>query len=358
VQAAVIANTLMQTLVEEGRTILGVDRTMRRASIQIIEQAQPNSDPSSGGPMRIVALAVVTSALVTIGIIWVVDYADTSVRSAKHIERAFGIQTLSTIPCASLIDTRTNLVSTTKPFSVVTEAYRLLRVRIAAAAHEQRIESILVASSEHDVGRSTIAANLAVVLAQSGKRVVIVDTDLRRPTIHRLFGLKNQRGVTDILHQATPSSVGEFLQPTHVKDLYALTSGTRTNYPTELLETDTIQGLLDQLKAYADIIVLDSPPLRQAVDAIVVARCIDTTVLVAQVGKTSQEYLEDAISQLHSFNVNLLGVVLNNRPNVLIQLPAFVILKKNIDAKARNQHDLTQKNDVQREPVAHSADMT
>lgn len=203
------------------------------------------------------------------------------------------------------------LITISNPRSPVAEAYRTLRTNLEFSNLDKSLRAILVTSASAEEGKSTTLANLAVTIAQSGKRVILADADLRRPTQHQTFGLKNSVGLTDMVRDdallANPP-----LQETSVPNLKVLTSGQLPPNPAEILGSKRMSEILTALLEQADIVLLDAPPVIAVTDAAVLSSKVDGVLLVVSAGKTKRENARKAQTQLEKINARIIGVVLNN----------------------------------------------
>jgi capsular exopolysaccharide synthesis family protein len=201
------------------------------------------------------------------------------------------------------------LITITDPRSAGAEAYRGLRTNLAFARPDLVLRSLLVTSPAPDAEKSLTLANLAVVSAQSGKRVIVVDCDLRRPAQHTLFGLSNELGVSNVL--AGEASLDDPpLQETSVEGLQVLTSGTMPPNPAELLGTNKMGELVAALAGRADLLLFDAPPVVAVTDAAVLAPALDGTLLVLAAGRSRRDHTERARETLDKVGATLIGVVL------------------------------------------------
>lgn len=192
--------------------------------------------------------------------------------------------------------------------SPISEAYRTLRTNIQFSKTDGELKTIMFTSSGPGEGKSTTIANSAVALAQSGKKVILMDCDLRKPVQHKIFGKKN-RGITNILVEEV--SVNDFIQNTHVENLRILTSGPIPPNPSELLGSRKMQELLDYLKTQADYLIIDAPPVIAVTDACVLASKVDGITLVVNSGTIRPEMAQKAKDLLLKAKGRVLGVVLN-----------------------------------------------
>src|SRR5205085_6880601 len=201
-----------------------------------------------------------------------------------------------------------NLVSLSHIGSHITEAYRLLRTNLDFAALDNPVRKLLVTSALPQEGKSTTAANLAVVMAQSGKRVLLVDVDLRRPTVHKLFKVPNHHGLTSLLLGVARSD--EAIQEVGIENLQVLTSGPMPPSPADTLSSQAMSALLDTLAQTFDVVITDSPPVRVASDAVILASHMDGVLLVIAAGTTSKRVARNAFEALQRSSSPILGAVL------------------------------------------------
>ncbi len=197
--------------------------------------------------------------------------------------------------------------------SPIAEAYRTLRTNIQFSKTDGELKVIMFTSSGPGEGKSTTIANTAVALAQSGKQVILMDCDLRKPVQHKIFGKKN-RGVTNILVEdllVEDLLVEDFIQETQVENLRLLTSGPIPPNPSELLGTRKMQNLIENLKKQCDYLIIDAPPVIAVTDACVLAAKVDGITLVVNSGSIRPEMAQKAKDLLVKANGHLLGVVLN-----------------------------------------------
>jgi capsular exopolysaccharide synthesis family protein len=194
------------------------------------------------------------------------------------------------------------------PKSPISEAYRTLRTNLQFAKVDSELRTIMLTSSGPAEGKSTTIANVAVALAQSGRSIILVDCDLRKPVQHRIFGKRN-KGVTNILVEDSPAE--PFLQTTEIDNLRLLTSGPIPPNPSELLSSSKMEDLLNELKDLADIVLIDAPPTIAVTDAAVLAAKVDGIVLVIDSTSVRPEMAQKAKDLLVKANGHILGVILN-----------------------------------------------
>jgi len=193
---------------------------------------------------------------------------------------------------------------------VVSEAYRTLRTSILFSAMQRGLHTIMVASANAGEGKSTTAANLAVVLADSGKRVVLISADLRKPRLHRFFGLETEPGLSNAL--AGESSVWETLQAPQVENLRVMVSGPVPARPTELLQSEAMGELVADLRDVSDFVIIDTSPILPVADALVLAPLVDGILLVADASITTRSAVTHTRELLDQVDARLIGAVFND----------------------------------------------
>jgi capsular exopolysaccharide synthesis family protein len=202
------------------------------------------------------------------------------------------------------------LVVRTNPHSVITEQYRTIRSNIKFSLPSNDMKVLLFTSASKEEGKSTTSANMAIVFAESGKRVLLVDADMRRPTLHHTFKLSNKVGLSNLLLKK--GRLQDSVKKSGVPGLDLLLCGQIPSNPAELLESEVMDKLIDEMKEKYDLIIFDSPPLLSVTDAKILANKCDGTVLVVSTGKTEKDTLTKARDSLVTARAYILGVVLNN----------------------------------------------
>jgi capsular exopolysaccharide synthesis family protein len=196
------------------------------------------------------------------------------------------------------------------PHSGIAEAYRRLRANIEFASVDAPTTTLLVTSANPGDGKTVTAANLAVVFAQAGRRVLLVDADLRKPGIHLIFDLPNAHGLTTLLRsdEVSPDAIAH---PTEQENLRVLTTGPLPPNPAELLGSQHMRRIVDQLRARVDLVIFDSPPVQAVADASVLSSFLDGTVLVVDAGHSRRDAVRQARETLAKAGAKVLGAVVN-----------------------------------------------
>ncbi len=204
-----------------------------------------------------------------------------------------------------------NLITIAQPRSAVSEAYRTLLTSIDFAGLDRPIRTLMLTSASPEEGKSSTLANLAVVAAQEGRKVIVVDCDLRRPSLHSIFGLSNGEGLTTALMNAETLREPP-LRSVGVDGLSVLTSGPIPPNPLELLGSRRMEELLAGLAGRADMVLVDAPPVVAVADAAILASKVDAVLLVVQAGRAKRDYVERAKALLEKANARIIGAALTN----------------------------------------------
>lgn len=202
-----------------------------------------------------------------------------------------------------------NLVTQNDPKNPAAEAYRVIRTGIQFAQAGKELQTIALTSCTPNEGKSTTIANLAVVLTQAGKSVLLIDCDMRNPTVHKNFNLSNKVGLSSCISMGT--TLSDAVQKTSIEGLYALTGGVIPPNPSELLGSEQMKNVLQRAKEQYDYVLIDTPPVMPVTDALIVSRFVDGMILVIASAEVKVEIARDVKNQLVNAGANILGVVLN-----------------------------------------------
>lgn len=206
------------------------------------------------------------------------------------------------------------IVAYTNPKSPVTEAYRILRTNLDFAMLGQPFKTLLITSAGPGEGKSTVIANLGITMAQAGKDTLLLDCDLRKPLLHKLFGLANWRGFTNLLVEKGVTA-DEVIQDTPVSGLKVLTSGPLPPNPSELLASQQTARVLQEVQEKFQLVLIDSPPAMAVADAAILAAKVDGVLLVVRSYETRPNMALEAKNLLNNSNARIIGVVLNGVPS-------------------------------------------
>jgi capsular exopolysaccharide synthesis family protein len=282
-----------------------VDAAIPKSSIvEITDVAEPGRKPVSPNFTLNIALGIIVGLIVGVGLAFFIEYLDTSVKTIDDVERALQAPVLGVIPqnVGSLIQEG--------PESPHAEAYRVLRTNILFSRKRDDANSLTVVSGGAGEGKSTTIFNLGVVFAQNGQRILLVDSDLRRPSLHKLLNVSNSTGLTNYLLRQ--NSLEEVIQTTNIPTLDFLPSGKLPSSSLGILNSTQMKDFIKEAKQRYDFVFFDSPPIMGVSDASVLASEVDLSVLVIQYRKYPQAMTLRAKQMVEKVGGTLLGVVLNN----------------------------------------------
>jgi capsular exopolysaccharide synthesis family protein len=292
---------LLQAKIMDTKVDLDLPKT---SMVTIIDQAQPAKTPARPNKTLNIILGIVIGLMVGVGLAFFIEYLDTSVKTIDDVERALQSPVLGVIPqnVGYLIDEGAE--------SQHAEAYRVLRTNLLFSRKDDRLNSIVVVSAGAGEGKSTTVVNLATVFAQSGQRVLLVDSDLRRPTLHKVLKVGNSLGLTNYLLKQ--NTLEEVIQRTSVPTLDLLASGKLPSSSMNILGSASMKDLVAELKQRYDFVFFDSPPIMGVSDAAILASEIDMVVQVIQYRRYPQPMNIRAKQMIEKVGGTLIGIVLNN----------------------------------------------
>jgi capsular exopolysaccharide synthesis family protein len=292
---------LLATKIEAEKLDLEIPKT---GMVEIIRRAEPGKYPVRPNKTLNISLGVIVGLIVGVGLAFFIEYLDTSVKTIDEVERAFQAPVLGVIPqnVGYLMEEGLD--------SQHAEAYRVLRTHFLFSRKDDKLNSIVIISAGMGEGKSTTALNLATVFAQAGQRVVIVDSDLRRPTLHKLLRVSNNVGLTNYLLKQ--NTLEEVIQTTPVPTLDFMASGKLPSSSMSILNSPQMKDLIAELKQRYDFVFFDSPPILGVSDAAVLASEVDMAIQVIQYRRYPQPMNIRAKQLIEKAGGNLVGIVLNN----------------------------------------------
>lgn len=307
--AALIANTAVQTFVSDIQQDFGGGATGVQATI--VEPAIPPASRSAPAPMRDGILGGFLGLMIGIGGAVLLEQMDTRLRTREDVERALDpIPVLVTVPelPAELSRDRRFAVEA-DPRGLVAEAFRILRTNVQFLAVDQPIRRVLVTGALAGDGKTTVSANLAASLATAGYSTLLMEADLRRPTVHEYIKARPSPGIAEVL--LGRASLDAAIRKTSVDGLSILTSGAIPPNPSELLGSQRMVEIVEEVSAMHDVVVLDTPPTLPVTDAVVLAPRTDGVILVVRANETHRDAVRAAAEQFQRVGVRILGVVFN-----------------------------------------------
>lgn len=279
-------------------------------ALTIVEDATVPAFPFSPNIKLNVVTAAIIGLLLAIGGALLIEYLDDTVKTSDDIEKLVGLPTLATISFINGENYNDKLIAANNPMDPVVEAFRIMRTNLQFSSLDKPARTIMLTSPNPAEGKSLTIANLAVTIAQSGKKVIIVDTDLRKPVQHNIFKLSNHHGFSEIIIN-TETNITDILQSTGVENLWLLNSGVLPPNPAELLGSERIRAIIHELISYADIVLFDSAPVLPVSDAIILSTRVDGIIVICEAGKTRKNELKRAVQELERVHAHILGVLLN-----------------------------------------------
>lgn len=292
-------------------------------SLSVIEPATLPKSPVGPEVLMTVLTAAAIGLSLGVGAAYLLEYLDDTIKDPEGIKRATELPTLTGIPdYKKETGGRRGLVTVSQARSPVAESYRTLRTAILFSNVDRQVRTIAVSSANPREGKSVTSANLAVVLAQGGNRVLLIDADLRRPTQHEIFSKPSDYGLTNLLLDMPPtfdsSELGEIFSQlsrailtTPVNGLFLMTCGNIPPNPAEVIGSHRMNTLIKALSTRFDFVVIDTSPIMPVTDAVVLSTRVDTMLLVANSNSTRYSHLKHAAARLREVNANIAGVVLN-----------------------------------------------
>lgn len=290
----------------------GVTGMLQVSNVRVLDRARPAGRPLRPKPVRNTALAVFLGLLAGVGLAFLAEKMDTSIVSQEQVEEVLGLSFLGIIP--RIPQTKdgalAELVVHHLPKSATAECLRAVRTNLLFMSPEKPLRTILVTSSGPQEGKTTTAASLAITMSGSGNKVLLVDGDMRRPRVHRIFGLPNTVGLSALILGEV--GLADAVRPSGIPQLDVLPCGPIPPNPAELLHTAAFRRILEEVGTRYDRVIIDSPPVGVVADAVVVSTLVDGALVVLKAGATSRDLAAQGVKQLRDVNARVFGAVLNN----------------------------------------------
>ena len=320
-EARDLANTIASVFIEE------IKETMQITNIRVIDEAIINSEPVSPKTTLNCIIGVGAGFFVGLLLAFIIESMNSKITNHEDVKRYLGVKTLGVIPHNS-IDAETKapkkkkgndkqvhlkgeeIKIITDPTSVISESVRMIRTNL----NFLDLKIINVVSTVPSEGKTSLICDLAVSFAMLEKKVLIIDCDLRKPKVHKKFGLARKNGVTDVILSHGSISLGSAIQKYHIKDSHVrvdvLSAGSRVANPSELINKKSFATMLDELKKHYDLIFIDCSPISSMTDGVLVSKLSDGTVYVIESERTDYPVIQSCMEELRGNNVTLLGAVL------------------------------------------------
>ena len=294
-------------------TLLSFSSTSGSSLLTVVDPAVAPLEPASPRVLLNTLLAGIVGLMLALGLVFLREYLDDTLKSPDDVEAATGLATLGTIIRMKGDKGRKaiyRLAAILYPRSPVVEGYRTLRTNIEFAGVDNPAHTILVTSAIPGEGKTTTAANLAAVFAQTGHATLLLDADLRKPGVHKMFDLQNTRGLTS-LFRSDEVQLRDVVQATEQEHLSVVTSGPLPPNPAELLRSARMRTILERLVGSYEFVIVDSPPLQAVTDAAILSALVEGTVLVVDAGRTRRGAVQNGHEALVKVGGRILGVTLN-----------------------------------------------
>jgi len=282
---------------------------MRVENVSVVDEAATPVRPVSPRVELNTVVAFVVGLMAAAGLAFLLEYIDRTVKDPAEAQRQLEIPVIGVIP----LDDKRKLFSLNDPRSQASEAFRTLRTNLHYSGIDRQLRCLLVTGANPACGKSTVAANLGVTLAQAGANVLLVDADLRRPTLHTIFGLENQMGLSDLIIRDDLYFEDTVLKSKN-KRLNLLPSGSIPPFPAEMLASERMKGLVASFAVQYDYVIFDSPPTNAVTDAAVLSKLVDGTLFVLDYGRVRWDEARAGLENLQKVQAYLLGAVINAVP--------------------------------------------
>jgi succinoglycan biosynthesis transport protein ExoP len=296
----------------------GVSAGITASNIQVVDQAELPIKPYKPNKQLNLILAAVVGLFLGIGLAFFFEYLDNTVKTSEEVEQLLRLPSFGMVPEISNERRKrlekgssypVELITHGHPKSMLSEAYRNIRTSLLLSFSEKPPKKIIITSPNPAEGKTTTAINTAIALSQTGAQVIIVDSDMRKPMVHKIFGEENGTGLSNFLSGHV--ELESIVKGTEIPNLFYIPSGPIPPNPSELIGSNLFKSMMESLAERFDHIVLDSPPVLGFADSIILSTTVDGVILVVLGGKTPRETLQRAKEVLHQVNVKILGVVIN-----------------------------------------------
>ncbi|WP_373046578.1 GumC family protein [Vulgatibacter sp.] len=292
---------------------------LKNNNVRLLDKATTPDKPVKPRPALVAALSLLLGALGGVGLAYLVEMLDNTLKQEDDIESVLQLPFLGLVPSVALanakaddrsVDHERDLFAARNTRSSQAEAFRAIRTNLLFMSTARKVKRVMVTSSAPQEGKSMTAIGIGSAMASAGNRVLLVDTDMRRPRLHRSMGVANEVGISTVLLGET--AVQDAVKNTEVNGLYLMPCGPVPPNPAELLHSEKFQALLDQLGEQFDLVILDSPPVLAAADAAVLSTVVDGVIFVTRFKKTTKDLAKRMLRTLRDINAPVLGAVLND----------------------------------------------
>ncbi|MBO5479205.1 MAG: polysaccharide biosynthesis tyrosine autokinase [Clostridia bacterium] len=309
--APVITNHLLEVFSQEVRSLYHMN------NIYTMDFAEVSNTPYNINHTKDLAIFVMIGFVLSFGLVVVFYLFDNTIKSEKDIEEYSGLSVLSTIPIYTNKSGKQNseLIVNEQPKSPISECFKTFRTNVMFSIQNKKLNTILVTSGFMGEGKSFVSSNLAVAFASSGKKVILVDTDMRKGRVHKIFNLSNEQGLSTCLAKIGTNgslvNINDFIKESNISNLHVMTSGIVPPNPSELLSSSNMIRLLEALNRQYDIVICDGTPCMLVSDSIILSKIVDTTVIVTANKTTKLDTLLKIKKSIEMVGGNIGGAVIN-----------------------------------------------
>jgi polysaccharide biosynthesis transport protein len=286
----------------------GVTEQSQSVNIWVIKNAALPEAPSKPNKKRNLALGLILGLMAGIGCAFLIEYLDNTIKSDKDFEVRYGLTVLGTVEKLKEKGKKIESYIVQKPLSPMAESYRLVRSGLLLSSPERPPKTILVTSMGQGEGKTSTTINIARVFSQGGNKVLIIDCDLRRPRVHSVFSIQNEKGLSNYLSGNLQENI---IHKVAGEEIFAITSGPIPPNPSELVGSKRLKNFLEKMQDHFDFILIDSPPVQLVTDSLTLSHLVDGTLVVVMAGETTYDMVQSGLKKLRDVQCRILGVVLN-----------------------------------------------
>ncbi|WP_136805363.1 GumC family protein [Desulfosediminicola flagellatus] len=302
------SNRVMYDTLQNNINKESVTKDSSSVKIWVIKKAEMPGSPSKPNKRRSLLMGAILGIFSGIGFAFFIEYLDNTVKDARYLEDKYGVSVLGTIQEISGKIDKIESYITQHPLSPLAESYRLIRSGLLLSSAEHPPKTMLITSMGAKEGKTSTSANIGRMLVQGGNSVLIIDCDLRRPRLNKVFGITSEIGLSSFLSGTTEDNITLRIPG---EEMSIIPSGPIPPAPAELLSSRRMKMLIEQMSEKFDFVLLDSPPVESVTDSLALSQFVDGTIVVVRAGRTTNEVLESGMKKLHDVKANFLGFVLN-----------------------------------------------
>lgn len=305
-KSQILADSIAEYFVKE------IPALYKVKNVHILDYAIVDPIPSNKNLVKSELIYAVIGLVLAGGIVFLIFYFDRTIRTPEQVEQITGLPVISKIrKTVSSKNLRSELILRTNPKSNISEDIRTTRTSLQFILNGEKSKIALITSSVPKEGKSFVSANLAIAFAETGKKTLLIDSDLRLGRAHKIFGISNQLGLSNLLAAHSATDISAYRKSTKIKNLDIITRGTVPPNPSELLNSEDMSALLDYVRTQYDIIILDGAPINGLADSLSIAPKADRVFLVCASGDTDSDELASSTKSLQTIGASLSGIILN-----------------------------------------------